>query len=118
MDIAKIISEEILTATEYERSNFGQRNGDEFPEIARAALSDRNVRALISTSSLFNMLTLSTRSGKELAEMMSDREGVAKNGDFNRWLLDMLWLGYRLGRRMQREEDKALEGIETERRAR
>lgn len=114
MNITQILDEEAKLARFHEATNFGQRNGEEFPAVARAALESKEMRSLISMAVLTMLLQLATRNGAELRTMMADRERVAKRDEFNRPLLDALWLGYRLGRRQQLEEDQVVEKIAKE----
>lgn len=56
MDIEKILVEEIEAADEDEKNSFGQRNGAEFPEIARSVLGIEKIQSALSGSALVNIL--------------------------------------------------------------
>lgn len=110
-DITAIINEEAERSSRYAKDHFGARNGDEFPELATAALKSKFVEGTILAQTLLSAISGSAIATSKGAESMKP-EDVSHNQDFNRGFLDLFWLGYRVGRRLEQHEREVLDNIE------
>jgi len=111
--VREIIEDENANSEAYSRKNYGVKNGEEFPELARAVMSIKNIRSMITAdvALMIAMTVMNAGSAKEFAEKMKNDQ-IPDDPLYNHQFLDMLWLGYRLGRRLQREEDQVLNKME------
>jgi len=99
----RILAEEIGLA----KKNQWVRNGEDFPYLAAIALDDPSVRDNIEAAAMVIMMSLVLdRNG--IVEMLqankTDPGSLARTSLANTSPLDLFWIGYRLGRRMESEE--------------
>jgi hypothetical protein len=117
--IQSLLVDEIRKMKNY-RGAYGAQNGEDFSEIADAALSVEDSRkqlfsciagAALTTSLVFPNKVQLLKEGMPFNKLMSV---LVDDESLNRPHLEMLYLGYRLGRRLQIEEDRILAAIAKE----
>jgi hypothetical protein len=113
IDRAKQILEEELALTQ--KSQW-IKNGEDFPDLATLALEIPGIANSIEGGAMLIMMMLALDRGgviERLQKNKSDPGSLARDPIANTSALDLLWLGYRLGRRMEQEEIMRVKMYET-----
>lgn len=112
--IAAILTEEMRSATTYTRENFGAMNGEHFPDIARAANTIDALSRKAITIPLRTLLEITLDDNLTPHKFAAQFQSPETSRQTRAYLvcLDFLWLGYRLGRRIEQMEAAELQHIE------
>jgi hypothetical protein len=109
--VVAIIAEEVKAINEYAATHGGMFNSGEFEKLVRCSLASADVRravaytaAGVATNLILSFPASGLNTPDDLLRMFESDRTVF--GYIDRALLDFLWIGYRLGRRLQREEDE------------
>jgi hypothetical protein len=108
--IREILEEQLTLSADYHKQNFGAKNGEEFPELARTALASKKFQESIQINAMITMMMMSL-GGKENLERLKDPTQASQDPMLNMGMLDALWLGYRLGRQLEHEQTAVLNSI-------
>jgi hypothetical protein len=111
----RILEEQCLTSQDYAKQEYGRQNGEDFPDLVRAAMASKGFCDIVGTGTMMTMLIMAIIGPKSFTEKLQDKEhgmaAIAQDPLVNRTPLDVLWLGYQLGRQMEREEAEVLRQI-------
>ena len=120
--IGDMVNEQINAGSEHARAHFGSI-GDDFSSIAEDLL--RHDRVAFSLFVNAALIGLSGSSLRETVERLSPGgippagramelaiKAIRQNSQVVAPLLEQIYIGIQVGRRLQREEDEALRGIE------
>jgi len=117
--ISKMLEDEIAKSEKYFITHGGEKIGDGFVEMTGEMLKSPHVVATLMLGQLF-----STFAQRDLTELLkSDREKGVNTGVFERLAafpevtegeFSFLYWGMEIGRKLESEERKALEGMEND----
>jgi hypothetical protein len=104
----KILREELEASSRAMGTRF-VRNGEDFPDLATSALELEEIRHLLEVG--FIGMIMVRMAGADQLKAKIRAGDLARDEGVNMVPLDFLWLGYRLGRRMEHAEMEAMEGF-------
>ena len=116
MGIRQMLEAEMEKSGEFAKSNFGLKVGDGYPELVREIGKSKFVGA----SLMLHVMIIGLSGGQGIKQSFEREKGadvdwekvIIQNLDVFQGPIEMLYWGIEIGRRLQKEEDRAVGGLE------
>lgn len=82
---------------EYQKANFGLKNGKDFPLIAKALLESEKLRGTLEVASLMGMLSVLIMPKEKSSMSKEEAQKLLSESPLRDVLADVFFAGYKLG---------------------